>query len=83
MAFDAFLKIDGIPGESTDDKHKDWIEILSFAHGLNNRPSPLPALLVVPLPSALTTFLLKSPTSWTRPARRSTKHAAPVSTSRM
>jgi len=20
------LKIDGIPGESTDDKHKDWIE---------------------------------------------------------
>ncbi|SFN16663.1 type VI secretion system secreted protein Hcp [Formivibrio citricus] len=32
MAFDAFLKIDGIPGESTDDKHKDWIEILSFSH---------------------------------------------------
>ena len=29
MAFDAFLKVDGIPGESTDDKHKDWIEILS------------------------------------------------------
>lgn len=27
MALDAFLKIDGIPGESTDDKHKDWIEI--------------------------------------------------------
>jgi type VI protein secretion system component Hcp len=25
-AYDAFLKIDGIPGESTDDKHKDWIE---------------------------------------------------------
>lgn len=34
MAFDAFLKIDGIPGESTDDKHKDWIEILSFNHGM-------------------------------------------------
>jgi type VI secretion system secreted protein Hcp len=34
MAFDAFLKIDGIPGESTDDKHKDWIEILSYSHGL-------------------------------------------------
>jgi type VI secretion system secreted protein Hcp len=32
MAFDAFLKIDGIPGESTDDKHKDWIEIQSFSH---------------------------------------------------
>ena len=24
--FDAFLKIATIPGESTDDKHKDWIE---------------------------------------------------------
>lgn len=31
MAFDAFLKIDGIPGESTDDKHKDWVEILSYS----------------------------------------------------
>ena len=35
MAFDAFLKIDGIPGESTDDKHKDCIEILSFHHGVS------------------------------------------------
>jgi len=35
MAFDAFLKIDGIPGESTDSKHKEWIEILSFHHGLS------------------------------------------------
>ncbi|MDR0564589.1 MAG: type VI secretion system tube protein Hcp, partial [Azoarcus sp.] len=34
MAFDAFLKIDGIPGESLDDKHQDWIEILSYHHGL-------------------------------------------------
>lgn len=30
MAFDAFLKIDSIPGESSDDKHKDWIEVESF-----------------------------------------------------
>ena len=35
MAFDAFLKIDGIPGESTDDKHKDWIEVLSFDFGMD------------------------------------------------
>jgi type VI secretion system secreted protein Hcp len=34
MAFDAFLKIATIPGESTDDKHKDWIEVLSFSHGV-------------------------------------------------
>ncbi len=32
MAFDAFIKIDGIPGESTDTKHKDWAEIISFTH---------------------------------------------------
>jgi len=31
MAFDAFLKIEGIDGESQDDKHKGWIEILSFS----------------------------------------------------
>ncbi len=35
MAFDAFIKFDGIPGESTDDKHKDWIEILSFNFGIH------------------------------------------------
>jgi type VI secretion system secreted protein Hcp len=39
MAFDAFLKIDGVPGESLDDKHKDWIEILSFSHGISQPAS--------------------------------------------
>ncbi|KPC50386.1 Hcp family type VI secretion system effector [Amantichitinum ursilacus] len=39
MAFDAFLKIDGIPGESTDDKHKEWIEIKSFNHNLEQPAS--------------------------------------------
>lgn len=29
MAFDAFVKIDEIDGESSDEKHKDWIEIKS------------------------------------------------------
>jgi type VI secretion system secreted protein Hcp len=33
--FDAFLKIDGIPGESTDGGHKEWIEILSYNHGIS------------------------------------------------
>src|SRR5688572_22384769 len=35
MAFDAFLKISTIPGESTDEQHPQWIEILSFSHGLS------------------------------------------------
>lgn len=34
MAFDYFLKLEGVDGESTDDKHKDWIEIDSFSWGL-------------------------------------------------
>jgi type VI secretion system secreted protein Hcp len=28
MAMDGFIKIDGIPGESTDEMFKDWIEVL-------------------------------------------------------
>jgi len=39
MAFDCFLNIDGIPGESTDSKHKAWIEIESFSHGLSQPSS--------------------------------------------
>ncbi len=33
MSFDAFVQIDGIEGESTDDKHQGWIEIQSFGSG--------------------------------------------------
>jgi type VI secretion system secreted protein Hcp len=29
---DSYLQLDSIPGESLDDKHKDWIEVLSFGH---------------------------------------------------
>jgi type VI secretion system secreted protein Hcp len=39
MAFDCFIKIDGIPGESTDDKHKDWIEVISFDHKMEQPAS--------------------------------------------
>jgi type VI secretion system secreted protein Hcp len=38
MASDYFLKIDGIPGESLDDKHKDEIEVLSWSWGETNEP---------------------------------------------
>ena len=33
MPFDAFLKIATVPGESTDDKHTEWIEVLSYSWG--------------------------------------------------
>ena len=34
MAYDGFLQIEGIPGESTDAAHQGWIEILSFNHAV-------------------------------------------------
>lgn len=33
MAVDYFLKIDGIPGESADDKHKNEIDLMSWSWG--------------------------------------------------
>jgi type VI secretion system secreted protein Hcp len=33
---DAFLKLDGIKGESIDSKHKDEIEVQSWSWGMNN-----------------------------------------------
>ena len=35
-AVDYFLKIEGAPGESTDHKHKDEIDLLSFSFGASN-----------------------------------------------
>jgi type VI secretion system secreted protein Hcp len=29
---EGYMQIDGIPGESLDDKHKDWIEVLALGH---------------------------------------------------
>lgn len=43
MAFDAFLKVKGIAGESKDDAHADWIEILSYSHGVNQPTSASPS----------------------------------------
>jgi len=36
MSVDMFLKIDGIIGESTNDKHKGEIDVLSFGWGATN-----------------------------------------------
>lgn len=34
-----FLQIDGIKGESTDTRHKDWIDVNSFSWGISNSGS--------------------------------------------
>ena len=39
MAFDMFIKIDGVNGESKDDKHSKEIDVLAFSHGLSNSGS--------------------------------------------
>jgi type VI secretion system secreted protein Hcp len=39
MAFDAFLEIDGIDGESLDKNHTGWIDIDSFSWGVVNTSS--------------------------------------------
>lgn len=41
MASQMFLKLgSNIKGETTDDAHKDWCEILSFSHGVTQPSSP-------------------------------------------
>lgn len=39
IAIDAYLEIEGIKGESTDDKHKDWIEVAHVVWAVH-RPRP-------------------------------------------
>jgi type VI secretion system secreted protein Hcp len=39
-AFDYFLKLDGIPGESVDAKHKGEIDVLSWSWG-ESQPTPV------------------------------------------
>lgn len=40
MAVDYFLKIDGIPGESADAKHKGEIDVLGFGWGVSHAGAP-------------------------------------------
>jgi type VI secretion system secreted protein Hcp len=41
MAVDYFLKIDGIPGESVDQKHKNEIQLEAFSWGAMNDSGPV------------------------------------------
>ncbi len=33
MAFNSYVQIDGIEGQSTDTAHSNWIDVISFSHG--------------------------------------------------
>src|ERR1700730_4264405 len=39
MAVDIFLKINGVDGESADDKHKKEIDVLAWSWGMSNSGS--------------------------------------------
>jgi len=42
LAYDMFMRIEGIPGESTDAGHKDWIELLSYDQRITGTQPPDP-----------------------------------------
>jgi type VI protein secretion system component Hcp len=50
MAFDAFVKIDGIPGEALDEQYRDWIEVNGYNFGTHQvlQPRPVPTVEAVP-----------------------------------
>ncbi len=39
MAFDAFVKIEGIPGEALDENYRDWIEVSGYSFGTQQSTS--------------------------------------------
>jgi type VI secretion system secreted protein Hcp len=39
MAFDAYLQIDGIPGEALDEAHENWVEVLGYQYGATQATS--------------------------------------------
>ena len=68
MAFDAFLKIDGIDGESTDKTHPGEIEVSSFSWGVSNTAHGAPAAAAAPARRRSRT----STSGWRRARRRRT-----------
>lgn len=40
-AYDMFLQIRGIPGDSTDGNHQDWIEVLAYKHDIEQKGGSL------------------------------------------
>ncbi len=48
MAFDAYIKIDDIPGEALDEKYNRWIEVTGYQFGVSQALQPPQALPVAP-----------------------------------
>ena len=39
MAFNGCIKLDGVEGESLDERHKGWIEIVAYDFGVSQSTS--------------------------------------------
>lgn len=42
MALDAYLQLDGIPGEATETNHTGWINVIKIDHGIEQQASKNP-----------------------------------------
>lgn len=71
MAFDAYVKIEGIPGEALDDQHKDWIEITGYSFSTHQEASSTPVPQAVPHRGARPLATSHSPRIWTSPVASS------------
>lgn len=49
---DMFLWVDGIPGESTDDKHRDYIDVAAYHYGVSRPGQQFPVDVRPPTPVA-------------------------------
>lgn len=78
MAFDAFLKINGIPGEALDEQHRDWIEITGYRFGTQQGTSATASSAGALLPGVPPFPILRLPKPWINPVANSWKPVAQV-----
>ena len=55
MSSKIFLKVGNIKGESTDEKHKEQIEVFNWSWGVTNAATGVPAVAVQPAGQLSTT----------------------------
>lgn len=68
MAFDAYIKIDDIPGEALDEKYSKWIEVTGYQFGVSQSTlQPPQALPVAPHQAARPSAISPSPSFSTVP----------------
>lgn len=80
MALDAFIQFDGIPGESLDDQHKNWIEILGYNFGTHQSASATASSAGGASSGRTTVTTFNFSNSSTLPVRSCCRQAVQVST---